>query len=206
MSLTPCPGRDGKAHDGGLAVKQLGDILLEGGLVTNEQLDAAFHTHEEAGRSLGRVLVDQGVLTESQLVAALATQIGLKFVDLGEFPVDGSAIARVPGAVCRRHTAIPVGFEDGRIVVVMADPANIFAVDDIRTLSGYEVTPAVSTRADVLAAIDRYYRADSNLDDPTTSMEENAEDGDDLSNVKEVVEDAPIVKFVNLLITQAIQD
>jgi type IV pilus assembly protein PilB len=187
-------------------VKQLGDILLEGGLVTNEQLDSAFAQHEEAGRSLGRVLVDQGVLTESQLVAALATQIGLKFVDLSDYPVDGSAIARVPGAVCRRHTAIPVGFEEGRIVVVMADPANIFAVDDIRTLSGYEVTPAVSTRADVIAAIDRYYRADSDLDDLTTSMEESHEAEEDLSNVKEVVEDAPIVKFVNLLITQAIQD
>ena len=187
-------------------MKQLGDILLEGGLVTAEQLDAAFQTHEEAGRSLGRVLVDQGVLTEAQLVAALATQIGLTYVDLGDYPVDGSAIARVPGAVCRRHTAIPVGFEDGRIVVVMADPANIFAVNDIRTLSGYEVTPAVSTRADVLAAIDRYYRADSDLDDLTSTMEESQGTEDDLTNVKEVVEEAPIVKFVNLLITQAIQD
>ena len=187
-------------------MKQLGDILLEGGLVTQGQLDAAFVTHEEAGRSLGRVLVDQGVLTESQLVAALATQIGLKYIDLSDYPVDGSAIARVPGAVCRRHTALPVGFEDGRIIVVMADPANIFAVDDIRTLSGYEVTPAVATRADVITAIDRYYRADSDLDDLTSTMEENQEVDDDLTNVKEVVEDAPIVKFVNLLITQAIQD
>src|SRR6476646_1485095 len=132
MPLVPRSGTSGSTHDGGHAVKQLGDILLEGGLVTNEQLDAAFATHEEAGRSLGRVLVDQGVLTESQLVAALATQIGMRYIDLSDFPVDGSAIARVPGAVCRRHTAIPVGFEERRIIVVMADPANIFAVDDIR--------------------------------------------------------------------------
>jgi type IV pilus assembly protein PilB len=186
-------------------VKQLGDILLEGGLVSQVQLDAAFEEHQSAGRSLGRVLVEQGVLTESQLVAALATQIGLRYIDLTDYPVDGSAIARVSGAVCRRHTAIPVGFEEGRIVVVMADPANIFAVDDIRALSGYDVTPAVSTRQDVIAAIDRYYRADSDLDDLTSVMEESHED-DDLTNVKEVVEDAPIVKFVNLLITQAIQD
>jgi type IV pilus assembly protein PilB len=188
-------------------VKQLGDILLEGGLVTPEQLDAAFGMHEEAGRSLGRVLVDQGVLSEAQLVAALATQIGLRYIDLADFPVDGSALSRVPGAVCRRHTAIPVGFEDGRIIVVMADPANIFAVDDIRTLSGFEVVPAVATRGDVIAAIDRYYRADSDLDDLTTVMEEkHAEEGEDLASVREVVEDAPIVKFVNLLINQAIQD
>jgi type IV pilus assembly protein PilB len=103
--------------------------------------------------------------------------------------------------------AIPIGFEDGRIVVAMADPANVFAADDIRTISGYEVLPAVATRADVAAAIDRYYRADSDLDDLTTALEDADEaTGDDLAGLKEVVEDAPIVKFVNLLITQAIQD
>ena len=154
---------------------------------------------------LGRVLVEQGVLTESQLVAALATQIGLRFVDLSDFPVDGSAVARVPGAVCRRHTAMPIGFEDGRLLVAMADPANVFAIDDIRSLTGLEVKPVVATRADVAAAIDRYYRADDELDDLTSVLDQGDEE-DDLSKVKEIVEDAPIVKYVNLLITQAIQD
>lgn len=186
-------------------MKQLGDILLEGGLVSQDQLTNAFHEHRRAGRSLGRVLVDQGVVSESQLVAALATQIGLRFVDLGEFAVDGSAVGIVPGAVCRRHNAIPIGFDEGKLVVAMADPANVFAVDDIRSITGLEVKPAVSTRADVAAAIDRYYRADSDLDDLTMAMETD-DDEDDLSHVKEIVEDAPIVKYVNLLITQAIQD
>jgi len=160
---------------------------------------------ERGGRALGRVLIDQGVLTESQLVAALATQIGLRFVDLGDFAVDGSAIGRVPGAVCRRHSAMPIGFEDGKLLVAMADPANVFAVDDIRSLTGMDVKPVVATRADLAAAIDRYYRADSDPDD-LSSVLDTAEEEDDLSKVKEIVEDAPIVKFVNLLITQAIQD
>jgi type IV pilus assembly protein PilB len=188
-------------------VKQLGDILLEDGLLTTDQLSVAVDQHQTLGRSLGRVLVDQGILSETQLVAALAQQIGLRFIDLSDFPVDGSALARIPGSVCRQHMAIPIGFEDGRIVVAMADPANVFAADDIRTISGYEVLPAVATRADVVAAIDRYYRADSDLDDLTTALEDADEaTGDDLAGLKEVVEDAPIVKFVNLLITQAIQD
>ena len=101
------------------------------------------------------MLIEQGVLTESQLVSALATQIGLRFVDLSEFAVDGSAVGRVPGAVCRRHSAIPIGFEDGSLLVAMADPANVFAIDDIRSLTGIEVKPVVATRADVAAAIDR---------------------------------------------------
>src|SRR3954466_5051202 len=93
-------------------VKQLGDILLEDGLVTQEQLAEAFAEHQRVGRSLGRVLVEQGVLSESQLVAALAQQIGLAFVDLSEFPVDGSAVGSVPDAVCRRYTALPIGYEE----------------------------------------------------------------------------------------------
>ena len=187
-------------------MKQLGDILLEGGLVTRDQLTEAFDEHQRLGRSLGRVLVDRGVLTESQLVAALAQQIGLRFVDLTEFPVDGSAVARVPGAVCRRHIALPIAYEDGRLLVAMADPANVFAIDDIRSLTGLEVKPLVATRADV-------HRGDRPLPPrrrgprrPDRQPRRRRTTSDDLSNVKEVVEDAPIVKFVNLLITQAIQD
>jgi type IV pilus assembly protein PilB len=186
-------------------VKQLGDILLEGGLVSPTQLEAAYEEQERVGRALGRVLIEQGVLTESQLVSALATQIGLRFVDLSEYAVDGSAVGRVPGPVCRRHAAMPIGFEDGKLLVAMADPANVFAMDDIRSLTGMEVKPVVATRADVTSAIDRYYRADSDLDDLTSVLDQGEEE-DDLSKVKEIVEDAPIVKYVNLLITQAIQD
>jgi type IV pilus assembly protein PilB len=186
-------------------VKQLGDILLEGGLVTHEQLTDAYAEHQRAGRALGRVLVDSGVLTEGQLVAALAEQIGMRFVDLTDFAVDGAAIASVPPTVCRRYNALPVGFEDGRLLVAMSDPANIFAIDDMRSISGLDVRPLVATKSDVLAAIDRYHRVDGDLDDLSMALDATEED-DDLAGLKDVVEDAPIVKFVNLLITQAIQD
>lgn len=185
-------------------MKQLGDILLEDGLVTQQQLFDAYDEHQKAGRALGRVLVDSGVLTESQLVAALAQQIGMKFVDLSDFPVDGGAVASVSPAVCRRYNALPIGYEDGKLVVAMSDPANVFALDDIRSITGVEVKPVVATKSDVTHAINRYHRADSDLDD--LSMVLDQEDDTELENLKEVVEDAPIVKFVNLLITQAIND
>jgi type IV pilus assembly protein PilB len=186
-------------------VKQLGDILLEHGHVTTEQLEHAVSEQRRLGRSLGRVLVDLGVLTESQLVAALATQIGMQFVDLSDHPVDGSAVMRVSDAVCRRHTALPIGFEDGKLVVAMADPANVFAVDDIRSATGMDVKAVVATKADVVAAINKYHRGEAEFDDLTMAMS-STEEEDELSSVKEITEDAPIVKFVNLLITQAIQD
>ncbi len=188
-------------------MKQLGDILLEGGHVTRDQLATAVEEQRRLGRSLGRVLVDMGMLSEGQLVAALATQIGLKFVDLSDYPVDGSAVTRVPAPVCRRHSALPIGYDDGKLVVAMADPANVFAVDDIRSMTGLEVKSVVATKADVLAAIDRFHRGDDEMDELTSAIDTHGEhDDDDLSKVTEIVEDAPIVKFVNLLITQAIQD
>jgi len=186
-------------------VKQLGDILIEGGLLGREQLESAFAEHQRLGRPLGRVLVDMGMLTESQLVASLATQIGLPFVDLSDYPVDSGAVVLLPDAVARRHIALPIGFDGERIVVAMADPANVFALDDIRSMTRREVKPVVATRADLLAAINRYNRMDGELDDLTTSLHAGHDD-DGLAAVKEIVDDAPIVRFVNLLINQAIQD
>jgi type IV pilus assembly protein PilB len=185
-------------------VKQLGDILLEGGLVTQAQLQAAYDEHQRAGRALGRVLVDQGVLTEAQLVAALAQQIGMRFVELADFPVDHSAVGLVSGAIARRYVVLPFGFEDGKLLLAMADPANFLAIEDVRAVTQMEVKPCVATRTDVLAAIDRYYRADSDLEEITAILD--VEEEEDLSKVREAVEDAPIVKYVNALITQAIQD
>ena len=187
-------------------MKQLGEILLDGGLVTSDQLTGAVEEQRRLGRSLGRVLVELGILTEGQLVAALAQQIGLQFVDLSDYPVDGSAVTRVSDAVCRRHTALPIGYDDGKLVVAMADPANVFALDDLRAMTGMDIKSVVATKPDVLAAINRYHRGDAELDDLTVAIELGKDDDDDLGNIKEIVEDAPIVKFVNLLITQAIQD
>jgi len=186
-------------------VKQLGDILLEGGLVSPPELAAALEEHHRLGRSLGRVLVDLGVLTEGQLVSALATQIGLPFVDLSDYPVDAGAVALLSDAVVRRHLALPIAFEDGRLVVAMADPANVFALDDIRSLTRREVKPVVATKADLLAAVNRYHRMEGELDDLSSALDVGGSD-EDLAAVKEIVDDAPIVKFVNLLINQAIQD
>jgi type IV pilus assembly protein PilB len=186
-------------------VKQLGDILLEGGLVTSDQLQQAVEEQQRVGKALGRVLVELGMVTEGQLVASVAQQIGLPFVDLSDYPIDGSAASLVSDVVCRRHNALPIAHENGRLVVAMADPANVFAMDDIRSMTGFEVKPVVATKADVIAAINRVHRMETDFEDLTADI--GADDGlDDLSNVKEIVDDAPIVKFVNLLITQAIQD
>jgi len=183
---------------------QLGEILLTEGLITPEQFSQAMDEQRRTGKMLGAIPVSQGSITEGDLVKALASQIGLRFVDLSDTAVDGHVIALVPGALCRRHVVIPIAVEGNSLVLAMADPANVVARDDVASITRKNVTVVVATRQDVLAAIDRLYRADSDLDTITNELEEEPEE--DLSSLKEVVEDAPIVKFVNLLITQGVQD
>ena len=189
-------------------MKQLGEILLDEGLVSEAQLMAALDEQMARGQSLGRTLVEVGILTEGQLVAALARQVGMAFVDLDEYPVDRAAVTAVPAALCRRYTVLPVGFQDGALVLATADPGNVVAVDDVRTVSGMSVLPVVATFENVTRAIDRYCRADGEMEDLSSAFEEEqAAPEADLSKIGDMVDDdAPIVRYVNLLVTQAISD
>jgi len=188
-------------------VKQLGDILLEEGLVTEGQLLAAMDEQATRGESLGRVLVEIGVLTEAQLVQALARQVGMEFVELTEYPVDRSAVALLPGNVCRRYTVLPIAIAEGQLVLAMSNPGNVLALDDVRAITGRTVLPVVATHDDLVAAIDRHCRADEEIEDIASALEESHAEENDLSAVGDAVEDdAPIVRFVNILVTQAIQD
>jgi len=185
---------------------QLGSLLIARGLLTPEQLDAALEEQRETHRSLGRILIDQGLVTEAGLVSTLASQLGLDYVDVADYAVDASATTLISDALARRYQALPIGWQDGRLVVAMADPSNVFAVDDIRTITGAEVRMVVSTRASIVAAIDKYHRLDGDAESITAQASSSFEAEEDLTSVREVTEDAPIVKLVNLLITQAVQD
>jgi type IV pilus assembly protein PilB len=185
---------------------QLGALLIARGLLTPEALEAALEEQGRTHRSLGRILIDQGLVSEAHLVSTLATQLGLDFVDLSDYPVDPAATLVISDALARRYQALPIGWQDDRLIVAMADPSNVFAVDDIRTITGAEVRMVVATRASITEAIDKYHRLDGDARSMSAEAASTFEAEDDLSSVREVVEDAPIVKLVNLLITQAVQD
>ncbi|HYZ46835.1 MAG TPA: ATPase, T2SS/T4P/T4SS family, partial [Actinomycetota bacterium] len=188
---------------------QLDELLLARGLINEDQLSQARAAAVQTGRSLGRILIEMKFVSEAGLVAVLADQLGLEFVDLGETHLDQSAIALVPEAVARRHNCIPIGFDGDRLVVAMADPANVLAVDDIRAMTKREVKTVVATKADVLTTINRQYRIDRAAE---TLVEEAAAEQDaasqdlDAALTQAGAEDAPIIKLVNMLITQAIND
>ena len=184
--------------------KQLGQILVEQGLITNEQLEEALEKHRNSSKSLGRVLIDLGLIKESHLVRALSEQVGLEFVDLTEYPVDASATGLLPEALARRYKALPIGDRDGRLLVAMSDPANVYALDDIRAMTNRDVQPVVATAGDIEQAIRKYSVMGDQVEQLASEAAELADD--DIDQVAAALEEAPIVKLVTAIMTQAVND
>ena len=186
--------------------KQLGQILLEQGLLTQEQLDRALEEHRNTPKSLGRVLIDLGYIRERDLVRALAEQVGLEFVDLSDYRIDAGIASLIPDAISRRYRALPIGERDGKLLVAMSDPANMYALDDIRTITGRDVQPLVATSNDVEQAIAKFSGMGDQVEALASEAVEALELDADLTDVEAAVEDAPIVKLVQAIMTQAVAD
>jgi len=187
--------------------KQLGQILLEQGLLSEEQLAVALEEHRNTPKSLGRVLIDMGYIRERDLVRALAEQVGLEFVDLTDHRIDPVVASLLPEALCRRYRAIPIGEEDGKLLVAMSDPANVYALDDIRTMTGYDVQPVVATANDVEQTIAKFSGMGEQVEALASEAAESfGEEESDLAGIEAAVEEAPIVKLVTAIMTQAVGD
>ena len=184
----------------------LESILIDRGLVTQEQVDDAISERARTGRTVGRVLVANGVLRESDLLDALAEQAGIEFVDIEDMQLDPTATAAISDGLARRYHALPIAWEGSTLVVAMADPSNVIAIDDIRSVTGADVRPVIATRESIERAIDRVHRLDAEVDDVTSLAIDDTDDGEDLASLREVTEDAPIVKLANLIIRQGVQD
>ena len=183
-----------------------GDLLVAQGLIQPEQLERAVAAQQAGGKSLGRVLIEMGAMTEAGLVAGLARHLGLEFVDLAERQIDPNASAAVPEALCRRYGVLPIGFDPaGTLIVATSDPSNVLALDDVRSASGRQVRPVVATRADVMSAIDRVTRMSDSVEDLGDTMV-GEDDMGELAMLQEIVDDAPIVRFVNTVINGAVAD
>jgi type IV pilus assembly protein PilB len=186
--------------------ERLGALLVAGGILSEEALEKALDLSNDRGHGLTRVLIEDNLVTESDLVATLAAHLKLEYVDLSDYPVDAAAARLVSDSLARRYLALPIGWMEGRLVVAMADPSNVFAIDDIRTVTGADLRVAVSTKNSILEAITKYHRVMSDAENVSAEAASTFEAETDLSSVREVSEESPIVKLVNLLISQAISD
>ena len=156
---------------------------------------------------VGRSLVEAGAITEGQLAAAVAAKAHLPFVELADYPVDRAAVVLVPAPMCRRYNILPIALIGGKLTLAMVDPGNVLALDDVTAATGMQVSPVVAEARDLLTAIDRYQRADGELESLTESFEEELPSIDeDALAAENLDDDAPIVRFVNLIVSQAITD
>ena len=158
---------------------------------------------ERTGRSVRDVLINDLVVTEMELTEASADAHGISAIDLVGYPIDAAAVAKIPLPLVLRHRLLGVGINGDELVVAITDPDDVVALDDIRAATGMAIHPVVVARSELRKLIDRLKRDDSDLTDVAAGL--RADDAADVSNLSSAGDDAPIVRYVNSLIEQAIQ-
>jgi type IV pilus assembly protein PilB len=185
----------------------LTDVIVELGFVERERVRAAVNESKSFGRRPEQVLLEMGALTGDQLARATAERFGLDHVDLTVYKPDLGAVNLVDAQAARRYNALPIGFHaGGALLVAMADPANVLALDDLKLMTGHDLRPVVASAEDLLDLIGKMNR----LDDAVAELGEGAEDEPEpvgaITDIRESVEDAPVIKLVNSIVAQAIHD
>lgn len=190
--------------------QRLGDLLVSDGLITAAQLTSALADQKRTGERLGRILVARQMISEAQLVRTLARHFGLDSVDLDETIPDFNACRLLRESFARRHNALPIGWDEGRLVVAMANPADVFALDDIRSMTGYEVKPVMAEPTQLAKSVDRVWNSKAEemmrLATDTAAELEPPEAERGLTSLREAAEDAPVIQFVNELVTRAVHE
>jgi type IV pilus assembly protein PilB len=198
--------------------KRLIEALRGSGFISQDKLDMAVNIQKTQGGNLGSILLEKGFIKEKDLALGLSMSLNLPILDLSRFKIDPEVIKLIPEKLARQYHVIPVSRIGNSITLCMSDPLNVFAIDDIKTLTNYHIDPVISTEKEILDAIHNYYSAESrqleqilrevkeaDLNESleiTKIEEENVVDIEEVSKQGKV---APIVKVVNLMITEALQ-
>ncbi|MBI5286946.1 MAG: type IV-A pilus assembly ATPase PilB [Deltaproteobacteria bacterium] len=192
---------------------RLGELLVRYGLITQEQLKKAIEDQGGGGGRLGYNLTKLGYISENNLISFLSKQYGIPAIDLSTIDIEAEVIKLIPEDVARKYHVMPIRRRGATLVIAMADPSNIFAIDDIKFLTGYNIESVVASETAIKSAIEKYYGAEEaqSLAEVLSDIEEtemeivHEEEEVDLSDLKKAIEDAPVVKLVNMVLTDAIK-
>ncbi|HPT86738.1 MAG TPA: type II secretion system ATPase GspE [Bacillota bacterium] len=190
--------------------QRLGDILVQTGIITPEQLAEALDEQKHSGERLGNVLVKKGYLTEQRLIEVLEFQLGIPHVVIAKRHISPDVVALVPETLARKYRIFPVERNGDRLVLGMVDPTNILAIDDLRLSLKMEIQPVIVTEEDLNHTFNQYYGIKESVRDVFKDMdveiEETKSDEPSMDAIESMVDDAPIVRLVNLIITQAVKE
>jgi type IV pilus assembly protein PilB len=190
---------------------QIGELLVKENLLTAEQLRQARDDARSKGSRLGAQITQLGYLDENDLTDFVAKQYGVPSIDLEEFEIDAAVIRLIPEDVASKHTVIPVNRAGSTLILATSDPSNIFALDDIKFLTGYNIQAVVAAEDAIRRAIDKYYDQSTSLEDVMGDFDDSDidliqdEDDIDIGELAKASEDAPVVKLVNLILTDAVK-
>jgi len=191
---------------------RLGDMLVKASLVSKEQLEKALRQQESAGGRIGTNLVKLGFISEDDITSFLSRQYGVPSINLSHFDIDPVVIKLVPSEIAQKHQIIPINRTGNVLTVAMADPSNIFAIDDIKFMTGFKVEPVVAAETSIKNSINKYYDSAGmvediikNFDDRDVEALKESEDNVNVAELGQAAEDAPVVKLVNLILTDAIK-
>jgi len=195
-----------KPRRAGGQARFLTDVIVDLGLTDRDRVTAAIEVARRTGRSPEDVLVEEGSLTQDGLARAVAERHGLEHLDLDIFQPDMQAANLISIPAAKRYEAVPVGFIDDRtLLVAMADPANVLAVDDIALLTGKEIRPAVTSRENIQGLISRLTRLDDIVAQDFYDEEDPADAPAEIVDLRESADDAPVIRLVNQIIAQAVE-
>ncbi len=183
----------------GFGRSYLGDMLIESGDLTEEQLHKALEYQKEKAREgsrllLGQTLIDLGFTTEAAVTRAMAQKAGVAFLSLQDYPVDNAAANLIEPEMALRYNALPIGFENDKLLVALKNPSDIISIDDLRVITGREIKPAIVPDSELTAAINRFARTSTAVEQE--EEEETAE--------AEGAEDRPAVQMANQILNESV--
>jgi type IV pilus assembly protein PilB len=186
----------------------LARVLVEGGRVDLATMREVLAERDRTGQAVARILTVRGLVNEADLMWGMAQEMGLEFVDLDLQSTDFAAAYHLPEATARHHNVLVFGNRDGVPLVAASNPTDVFAMDDLRTIIGRTFITVVATRSQINTYIDRAYHQGGDATEVAQSAASDFDDtfDEDLSNLQAVVDDAPIVRYVNLLVLQALNE
>lgn len=188
--------------------KLLGDILLENGLLTREQLQEALDEQKQTREKLGGILVRKGYITDQQLVEVLEFTLGIPQVQLNRIHIDPQIVKTLPTNLIRKHHILPLSLQHQRLTLAMIDPLNYQAIDDVRILTGLDVLPVMTTEKEMEAAIQQHaaLQVDTRMEKLLGELSQyNYGNRAEPEGNLEVEDDAPVIRMVNSLLQQAVQ-
>jgi type IV pilus assembly protein PilB len=177
--------------------KRLGDILIELGLLTEEDLQGTLDG-KQTDQKLGDALVQRGLITEQQLIETLEMQLGIPHVSLFRYPFEPNLFNVVPKEFAKRKSLVPLKTEGDKLYIAMTDPTDFITIDDLRLTTGFHIEPAIASKEDILKTIAKYYEEES-YDDMLEEMPQAATQEEDLDDI-----DGPIVRLVNQILSNAV--